>query len=287
MSSIWTIKEARNWAFSFLKIREDLDEPIKEGDYLLCYVMGMDRSKLLAYHEKELTFSEKSLFIELVKKRAQGEPYAYLTNNKEFMGLNLKVTKDVLIPRPETELLVESALNIIKTFSCEQPIKVLDMCTGSGNVGLSIGYYSSKPVKITLLDISSDALQIAKENAHSLGLQSKCTFLESDMFSKVSEKYDIITANPPYISESDYSGLSIDVKNEPVKALKAGSDGLLYYRKIAEEFRNSIVDNGTLLLEVGDNQAQDVSNLFLKKDLTTWIEQDLAGIDRLVGITKI
>ncbi|ACB86418.1 peptide chain release factor N(5)-glutamine methyltransferase [Natranaerobius thermophilus] len=300
-----TVAEARKWASDYLK-RAKIENYIKEADFLLAFILDWDRSKLLAYPEKHLSSGQYKELKELVIKRSEGTPYAYLTGKREFMGLEFTVTENVLIPRPDTEVVVEFALNCLGKIilkdnpnnkkelqfnELNSPIKILDICTGSGNIGLSIAYYFNKMygqnLELTLSDISDKALEIAHINASNLGLLSQCKFVKSDLFSNTSDdNYRLITANPPYISSKHYSTLSKEVKLEPAHALLAGEDGLYYYKKISQQIKKYLSQDGVLIFEIGEDQQEEVENMLSTQNLVVTSEQDLAGRPRLIAASR-
>ncbi len=291
-AQIKTIKEAREWAFSYLKA-SNINDPIKELDFILSHVMQMDRSYLLAHLDKNLSPETLVCYQRLIKERAQGIAFAHLTHGREFMGLNFSINRDVFIPRPETELLVEEGLHWLKSNrdKLEKPVKIADLCTGSGAVGLSLAYYGIKEVTqevfVTLTDISEPALQQAQENAIRLELARYCQIGLSDLFQNLDwfhtdQKFHLITVNPPYVKPEEYGQLSKEVQNEPAEALLAFPDGLSFYRRIAREFKYYMERNGLLIMEVGDGQARRVSNIFSMRGYVTKISRDLGGKERAV-----
>ena len=243
----------------------------REARLLLAFALGVNANDLIKYTECSEEAAEK--FREVLQKRVSGMPYAYITGTKEFMKLNFKVNENVLIPRPETELLVEEALK------CDAK-DVLDMCTGSGCIAISMAYYQ-KGANVTAVDISEKALEVAKENADMNGV---CVnFVQSDLFEKVSGKFDLILSNPTYIKTAVISELSKEVKNEPQLALDGGESGLAFYEKIATEARDFLKENGKILLEIGFDQGQGVKEILEKNDYKNIeIIKDLSGNDRII-----
>ncbi len=247
----------------------------REARLLLAFALHKNENELIKL--RECTDDEAYSFISFVKMRIKGIPYAYICGQKEFMKLNFTVNQSVLIPRPETELLVEEALK----YSCN---KVLDLCTGSGCIAVSIAYYGEK-MQVEASDISNEALMIAEENAKKNGVSIK--FIQSDLFENIENTYDIIVSNPPYIEEKIISSLEKEVQNEPYIALSGGEDGLLFYRRIIENAKNFLNSNGILILEIGYNQRQDVKEL-LERYQYEDIEciKDLSGNDRVMVAKK-
>ena len=209
-------------------------------------------------------------------------PIQYLTNSQEFMGFNFYVDKNVLIPQPDTEILVENVISIIKNLqkSCQKEITVLDLCTGSGIIGVCLKKHLQN-VNVLSSDISSNALEIAKKNAN---LQNvKIDFIKSDLFENIDEKFDVIVSNPPYIKTDKINELSKEVKNEPRLALDGGQDGLDFYRRIIKESTNFFRKTGYLALEIGYDQKEAVENLFKNfKYKEIKIFKDLSDIERVI-----
>ena len=214
------------------------------------------RADIYAYPERKISFRQKQKFEKLLTRRLLGEPIAYILDYQEFWSLKLKVSENVLIPRPETELLVEC---ILKTFPADKKIKVLDLGTGSGAIPIALSTERPK-WEIVALDNSEVALKIAKWNAKNLNCKN-INFLCSDWFSHVKGKFDVISANPPYIEENEKWLNDKKLAFEPKSALFAGLDGLKDLRIIIENAKNFLVKGGMLFLEHGFNQAQSVTSL--------------------------
>ena len=226
-------------------------------------------------------------YFEAIEVRASHIPLQHITGTQDFMGMTFKVNEHVLIPRQDTEVLVEKVLSVMKDGD-----KVLDMCTGSGCIAISIA--KLKKVDVTAVDISSEALKISRENATNLGA-SNVTFIESNLFDKIKEdstsnickKYDIIVSNPPYIKSLDIEDLMIEVKeHEPRLALDGDEDGLKFYRIITEESKDFLKTGGYLIYEIGCDQGDDLRNIMEENGFTDIeIIKDLAGLDRVcIGI---
>jgi len=248
------------------------------------FVLNIDKTQLIINEEKEISEDEKTRYYLALIEIVQGMPIQYITNNQEFMKLNFYVDKNVLIPQPDTEILVEEVINIIN----DTAVKVLDICTGSGCIGTSIAKYT-KNTTITMSDISSRALNIAKSNyIKNMEDTSKVQFIQSDMFKNIKEKYDIIVSNPPYIESKEINKLEKQVQNEPHIALDGGEDGLQFYRKLANEAHKFLNENGYLCMEIGYNQKQAVIQLLKenKNYKEIYSKKDLSGNDRII-ITKV
>ena len=218
----------------------------REARLLLAYAMEIKPDEIVRY--SEVSDDVYKRFEDALNKRISGIPYAYITGHKEFMKLDFKVNENVLIPRPETEIIVEEAL---KT----KAKKVLDLCTGSGCIAISIASYNSESC-VTGADISECAINLAIENATINNVKVK--FIKSDLFENIDDKYDLIVSNPPYIKTKVIDKLDTEVKKEPKIALDGGEDGLVFYNRIAKEARNYLNEDGCLIFEIGFDQGQDV-----------------------------
>mgnify|MGYP004653611349 CR=1 FL=1 len=275
-----TIKELLNQAVIMLK-NESIDAPKNKARMLLQATLKKSREYLMIYDNKEVEDSERDKYIKNVKRLILGEPLQYITGMQEFMKLNFLVTKDVLIPRPDTEILVEEVIKIAENI--HNPV-ILDLCTGSGAIAVSLAKYV-KNVHICAVDISSKALEIAKKNAEFNGVKNNIEFIESNLFDKIKDKkFDIIVSNPPYIETETIKTLSKDVQCEPKIALDGGKDGLTFYRKISENGHKYLNRQGYLCLEIGYNQRITVRKILEEKKRYVNIRciKDLCGNDRVI-----
>jgi len=268
--------------------KHGVSEAKADADLLLAFVLGVPRDRLYWEPGLEIAPPLKEKYLKLLVRRAQREPLAYLLKYREFMGLVFYVDNRVLIPRPETELLVEKALEYIKKYRwqnqayCrqEKKVKILDLCTGSGAVAVSLARFCPEAA-LTATDLSSAALEVARYNAAKM--QVAIDFRQGDLFQPVTgEKFDLIVANPPYVSEKEYALCAPEVKKEPKLALLAGEDGLDFYRKIASQVSRFLYPGGAVLLEIGCSQGQAVRSLFARENYETTIFLDYAGLDRIV-----
>jgi release factor glutamine methyltransferase len=211
-------------------------------------------------------------------------PEQYMTGKAYFMDLELKVTRDTLIPRPETEILVEKALEYIKDRYDKRPVRICDIGTGSGNIAISLAYYL-KNVQILAVDISEEALLIATENAKNISVQDNVSFLKSDVLDAVNknERFDMVISNPPYICKKHKHLLPPEVLAEPELALLAGEEGMDVYKKIADSVKGFLTDKGMLLMEIGFDQKEKIQILLENKGFKN-IEffKDYSSIDRIV-----
>ena len=250
--------------------------------YLLEYVTGVSKAGYLTDPGKALTETQEKQFLELTEKRKQRIPLQHLTGVQEFMGYEFLVNEHVLIPRQDTENLVEEALKVIRP-----DMHVLDMCTGSGCILISLLKYAAERKHITGVkavgaDISADALEVAKKNAQRLKVP--VIWVQSDIFENVSESFDLIVSNPPYIRTEVIQGLEDEVKlHDPWIALDGHEDGLYFYRRIVSESISHLNDGAWLMFEIGHDQAEDVSKLMKNAGFCNiYVKKDLAGLDRVV-----
>ena len=275
-----TIKELLNQAVIMLK-NENIDAPKNKARMLLQATLKKSREYLMIYDNKEVENIDRDRYIKNVKRLILGEPLQYITGIQEFMKLNFLVTKDVLIPRPDTEILVEEVIR--KAENIPNPV-ILDLCTGSGAIAVSLAKYI-KNVHICAVDISSKAVEIAKKNAELHGVKNNIEFIESNLFDKIKErKFDIIVSNPPYIETETIKTLSKDVQSEPKIALDGGKDGLDFYRKIADSGSKYLNRQGYICLEIGYNQRIAVRQILENKKRYVNINciKDLCGNDRVI-----
>ncbi len=259
---------------------------VYDAEALLSFVTGFDKKKIFMNWTYEVDDARNESYFDFIGRRQDGEPLQYITGEQYFMGLRIGVNPSVLIPRPETELLAEKAIAWLKAH--ESAKSVLDLCTGSGALALSIEKACPR-VKVTASDISAKALDTAKQNAHDLGLAGRIDFIQSDLFLSIKsgtfgKKFDLIVTNPPYIRTGDLPGLQREVRDhEPMQALDGGTDGLDFYKRIAQESRAYLRKDGLLMAEIGADQAQDVCAIFKEAGFANAeIFQDLAGLDRIL-----
>ena len=262
-----------------------VDEPNVKARLLMQYILKKPREYILVYDKEELTLRQEVNYFKGIKKLIEGVPLQHITKSQEFMKLNFYVDQDVLIPRPDTEILVEEVIKIAKKVGAK---KILDLCTGSGAIAVSLAKYIPNS-KLTGVDISSKALRIAKLNARNNNVEDRITFISSNLFDNVpEEKYDIIVSNPPYIKSKIIKTLNKDVQNEPKIALDGGFDGLDFYRKIIKKADEYLKFGGFLCLEIGFDQREEVMKLIEEegKFQNTYSKKDLYDNDRIV-ITKL
>lgn len=279
-----------------------IDTPRLDSEVLLAHVLDWTRAQLYAHPERILTDAERSAFEEMVKQRHQHQPVAYLVGEKEFYGLTLAIDSRVLIPRPETELLVDLALDIIAQIERQRqpaqngngsgpgrpskPVLVADIGTGSGAISLAISA-SSPATVVYAVDISQDALELATANAHRLHLQDRIRFCAGDLLQPLPEPVDLIVANLPYIALHDWNGLAPDIANfEPSVALAGGIDGLDLIRRLLEQAPSRLRLQGAILLEIGSSQGAAVAGLARQffPDAFIDILSDYGYRDRIVRV---
>ena len=274
------IAESLNYSTEVLRAN-GIEQPRREANSLLSFTLQKDRAFLIAHDNYELSSEENARFQSFVERRANREPFQYIVGRQEFYGLDFEVSPAVLIPRPETELIVENALEILREL--ENP-RFCEVGVGSGCISISI-LHELENVSAIGLDISENALEIARKNAETHGVEKRFELKKSNVFDNLkTEKFELIVSNPPYISSEEMTNLQTEVRKfEPWTALTDGKDGLSIIKKIiadAPEFLNS---RGFLLMEIGFTQADKVSKMF---DRTLWqtleIMPDLQGIPRTV-----
>lgn len=276
-------------------IENEIDDACIQAKILMQYVLKQSQSYIIASGEKRLEEHQINEYRSYIDKIIEGKPIQYITNNQEFMKLNFYVDESVLIPQPDTEILVEEVINncsknvemrIRKENYIEKAdrIEILDLCTGSGAIGISLAKYI-KESKVTCTDISMKALQVAKLNAEKNLVHKNMEFILSDLFENLQKrKFDIIVSNPPYIKTKVIDTLQKTVQNEPHLALDGGEDGLDFYKEISKDACEFLKPNGKIYLEIGYDQKEDVIKLLESTNQYEGIKciQDLAANDRVV-----
>ncbi len=257
---------------------KDIEDGNIKARILLEYILKLSRGKIVSNPNIEVSDNNVEFYLNKINDIKNGMPIQYITNKQEFMKLNFYVDKNVLIPQPDTEILVEKAIEICNNHGND--IKILDLCTGSGAIGISIAK-NIKNAKVYATDIKNTVIDIAKQNAKQNNVDN-IEFIVSDMFENIQEKdFDIIVSNPPYIETDVIKTLPTEVRNEPIIALDGGKDGLKFYKIILSEYKKYLKKDGYLLLEIGYNQAKSVGELI---NLNYSIIEDLAGNDRVIII---
>lgn len=257
---------------------KDIEDGNIKARILLEYILKLSREKIVSNPNIEVSDNNVESYLNKINDIKNGMPIQYITNKQEFMKLNFYVDKNVLIPQPDTEILVEKAIEICNNHGND--IKILDLCTGSGAIGISIAK-NIKNAKVYATDIKNTVIDIAKQNAKQNNVDN-IEFIVSDMFENIQEKdFDIIVSNPPYIETDVIKTLPTEVRNEPIIALDGGKDGLKFYKIILSEYKKYLKKDGYLLLEIGYNRAKSVGELI---NLNYSIIEDLAGNDRVIII---
>jgi release factor glutamine methyltransferase len=263
---------------------------MSELELIFCHILNCKRSHL---YLEPYALDEKGLeeFSYIAEKRARGEPLQYILGQTEFMGLNFRVTQGVFIPRPETEILSEEALEIIESSGLKR-LSVLDLCTGCGNIAVSLAKLSAK-ARVIAVDISGPALEIAKSNAKLNSVQNKIKFIQADIFqpSTFSPRlpaFDLIVSNPPYVPASSLRCLPLEVQFEPKEAIDGGPQGLDFYPRIVELSISILKPGGYLLMELGEGQREAVKGFLKDTGRFNWIRvrKDYQGIDRVIIAKK-
>jgi len=275
-----TIYETLKSASEILQLNE-ISQPRREAASLLAFTLQKDKIFLVAHPEYQLTETEEKRFREFLQRRARREPFQYITGKQEFYGLDFAVTKDVLIPRPETELIVENAILLLRG---KENAEFCEIGIGSGCISVAI-LHNVKTAKAIGLDLSERALKIAKENAETHQVLERLKLEVSDIFEVLhDEKFDLIVSNPPYIASEDVETLQAEVRNfEPLLSLTDGKDGFLIVEKIIDDAPKFLKEKGFLLMEIGFNQAVKVKEM-LSPEVWQKVEflPDLQGIPRMV-----
>lgn len=263
---------------------------------LLKFCLKVDDKYLIIHNDEIINDSKKNEILKYAVQIKEGIPIQYITNEQSFMGKVFFVNDSVLIPQPDTEIVVQSAIEkinelikenkkanqkITKEHNTNDKINVLDLCTGSGAIGISIKNHYGEKVNVTLSDISNEALNVAKINSRRIlndERDCKVQFVQSDMFNDIKGKFDVIVSNPPYIKSEMIDKLDKDVRNEPHIALDGGTDGLQYYKIIKSRIDNFLNENGYLILEIGYDQKEEIQEMFKNSNCI----KDYAGNDRVI-----
>lgn len=253
-----------------------IDEAELDAGYILEYITGLNSAQYFIHSEDIIEKNKAEEFFRLIERRSKRIPLSYVIGTRDFFGLTFKVDENVLIPEQETELLVEEVIKHSEGKS------VLDMCTGSGCIAISIALFGN-PSKVAASDISEKALEVARENAKSLKA-GEISFIQGDMFENVTDKFDIIVSNPPYIETGEIDELMPEVRDYiPRLALDGDIDGLKFYRIISKEAVKKLNKNGRIFYEIGYNQSRAVASILLENGFTdVKIMKDYSGLDRIV-----
>lgn len=276
----WTILSLLKWTEGYFA-KHAIPNPRVDAEWLLSDLLHIPRIQLYARFDQPLSPTELTAFKERVKRRIQREPLQYILGYEDFFGLRFDVAPGVLIPRPETESLVEWALVLAQ--KCPPALRILDIGTGSGCIAITLA--KRKPDShVEATDLSPEAIAIATANANRH--QAAVTFHHADLWPAHTEKFDLIISNPPYIPTADIATLQAEISHfEPTSALDGGKDGLDFYRRIVAESEKRLNPHGYLILEVGNGEAQDVSHLIEATQRFAWheIRRDLNGVERMIA----
>jgi release factor glutamine methyltransferase len=290
VTDVSTTVEAARRALTARFKAASIDSPELDARILVGHVLGLDLTGMIAAAHRQITPDEVTGVEELARRRLKGEPVARITGHKEFWGLPLQLSAATLVPRPDTETVVELALGILRASPDPNRLwRIVDIGTGSGAILLAL--LSELPNASAVgTDISTAALQTARGNAARLGLATRAAFVACDYAAALSGRFDLIVSNPPYIRSAEIGGLATEVlKHDPLLALEGGADGLDAYRAIAPEAMRLLAPDGTLVLEVGRGQSGDVAGLMAAAGLTPKQppRADLAGIPRALAFSKM
>ena len=280
------IREAIKTGMNMIK-EKNIEDATLKSKMIMENVLGQNRQYIIANDLNQLDYEQEKEYFFEIEKLLKNNPIEYITNKKEFMNLELYVNQDVLIPRQDTEILVEEVINILQNIKAEN-IQILDMCTGSGAIAIALAKNVEKCI-VDAVDISSGALEVVKKNIVKNKVEGRVNIINSDLFSKVSnKKYNLIVSNPPYIERNVIENLDKQVQKEPIIALDGGEDGLDFYKKIINEASSYLESNGYLCFEIGYNQKNEVQNLLSNsgKYQDIYCKKDLCGNDRVIIAKK-
>ncbi len=287
---VWTVGRLLQWTTGYLKEHE-ADSPRLDAEVLLADALGCQRIELYTTFDNQPGEAARAAFRELVKRRAEGTPVAYLVGRREFYSLDFRVNADVLIPRPETELLVVTALDLAKQRTNCEPIAVADVGTGSGIVAVCIAKHLPE-CRVTAVDISPKALDVARTNAVERGVAERIELIESDLLAAVDPKhrFDFILSNPPYVKSSEWDSLAVDIRDhEPRMALVAGDRGTETIERLIPQAADRLDPGGHLLMEIGP-AIHDAVRTLLEADARFELGatvKDLARVPRVVQATRV
>ena len=273
----------------------NIEECNLKARLLLCHLLGQSKEYLMINDAEEIDTETQIAYYSLLDRLTSGEPLQYITGHQEFMGLDFLVNQNVLIPQPDTEILVQAVIKYLEHNCGKENVKlfenlekrkinkpkILDLCTGSGAIAISLVKNCPNDVEVVASDVSHGALEVAQMNCKKNS--AKVKLVESNLFETIEEKFDVIVSNPPYVETDVISELSMDVQNEPHLALDGGKDGLDFYRKIAKEAEQYLTEEGMIFLEIGYNQKEEVTEILEKNRFKNIIcLQDFAGNDRVI-----
>lgn len=287
----WTVERIIQWSTEYL-VKKGIDTPRLDSEVLLAHVLNINRTNLFLDPQRSLSSHQLQSFKRLIERRSLREPLSYITGFKEFWSLNFKVNRHVLIPRPETEILVQKSLEILKERYSNHTglVYVNDIGTGCGNIAISLSK-ERENLYIAATDRSEETLSIASENARLNNCGKQICFQKTDLFGKLkigseNNKFDLIISNPPYIPTDEIETLAPEIKDyEPRIALDGGPDGLNFYKKIITEVPNHLIKGGFIILEIGYNQGKAIGEIFSEQGVFSEIEisKDYSGKNRVIS----
>lgn len=274
---IWTIQELLDWLIAQLG-KSEITSPKQNAETIISHVLQMKRLDIYLHLEKEISDVQFNTVLKISARRKKHEPLQYILGETEFYGYKIKVSNNVLIPRPETELLVEKIIDNEKNVR-----NILDIGTGSGAIAIALAR-NLNDIKIDAVDISETALKIAKQNTQLNNVE--INFFQSDIFENVTGKYDLIISNPPYISQTEYELLPKEIKDhEPKSALQADNNGLYFYNKILQNAKEYLTESGKIYFEIGYDQAKKITGIAKENGFSNiQVFKDLNGFDRIMRI---
>ncbi len=284
----WTVRRLLEWTGGFFT-RKEIDSPRLSAELLLSHVMGVARIKLYTDYENVVSDEQLTMYRELVRRAAEHEPIAYLTRRAHFFNLEFEVERGVLIPRPDTETLVENVLQLARNTAGFEAPRVIDLCTGSGCIAAAIASRLKNAV-VVATDISEKAVEVARRNLERLGLGERVTVARGDLFEPLKEMvdarpFDLVLANPPYIPTGEIAKLDRNVRDyEPMMALDGGMDGMVVHRRIIEQAPERIRSGGRIYLEIQFDQGAAVAEIFAGSDAFEDVRvlKDYGGNQRVV-----
>ena len=279
LGATWTVREVLNWTREYF-VGGGIVQPRLEAEILLAHSLDVDRLQLYLAPDKPLSPKERERFRGLITRRHSGEPLQQLTGEVSFFGLRFRVDRGALIPRPETEELVDHALRLTPR---DRPVRCLDLGTGTGVIAVCLARFLPLAA-VTAVDMSTEALELARSNASLHGVDDRVTFVCSDWFERIDGRFDLVAANPPYVASGELCNLPRDIRcHEPLRALDGGSDGLEALRVLTASVPQFLAENGTVVLEVGYDQAESVARMLEEAGLgSVEIHRDIFGKERFI-----
>ena len=279
MSAEWTVRDVLNWTRGYFQ-SAGISQPRLEAETLLAHSLNVDRLYLYLSPDKSLTPEERERFRSAIQKRRAGIPLQHLLGETSFLGLRFRVGSQALVPRPETEELVERALGLAPR---DRQIACLDLGTGCGVIAVCLAKCLPN-ARVTAVDVSAEALALARENAILNGVIDRILFMESDWFSRIDGQYDLVVSNPPYVPRSEVEGLAVEVRDhEPRLAIDGGEGGTERIRELTQDLRAHLEPGAVVLLEIGSDQGKEVATILSHAGLAgIAVETDLCGKERFV-----